>query len=123
MCDSAAWFFGILFGNKTRGYFKASPNKSLTGFVGGIAGSIASGLLFTYIFKDIFCVEIYKIVITGFFTALAAIIGDLIESVFKRNLQVKDSGTIIPGRGGILDSIDSIIIAAPVFYIFAYFLF
>ncbi len=59
----------------------------------------------------------------GLFTSLAAIAGDLIESVLKRACQVKDSGRLIPGRGGVLDSIDSILIAAPIFYISYTFLF
>ena len=123
MCDSSAWFFGILFGKTTRGFVAASPNKSLVGFLGGIAGSILSGIIFKMIFPDIFTISLIRLSILGFITALAAIIGDLIESVFKRSCEVKDSGNLIPGRGGILDSIDSILIAAPVFYIGYYFLF
>ena len=62
-------------------------------------------------------------VILALITTLAAIVGDLIESVFKRSLNIKDSGNIIPGRGGILDSTDSILIAAPIFYIGIYFIY
>ncbi len=123
MCDSAAWFFGILFGKSTRGFVAASPNKSLVGFIGGIAGSIASGCLFKFLFPDVFTLSYPRLIILGLVTSIAAIIGDLIESVFKRSCNVKDSGNIIPGRGGILDSIDSILIAAPVFYIGYNFLF
>lgn len=123
MCDSAAWFFGILFGKGTRGVFAASPNKSIVGFIGGIAGSIASGLLFKYLVPDVFTCSYINLTIIGLLTSLAAISGDLIESVLKRACQVKDSGNLIPGRGGVLDSIDSILIAAPVFYISFTFLF
>ena len=123
MCDSFAWFFGILFGKSTRGFVAASPNKSLVGFIGGIIGSIASGCLFKYLFPDVFTLSYPRLIILGFITAIAAIIGDLIESVFKRSCEVKDSGNLIPGRGGILDSIDSIVIAAPIFYIGYNFLF
>ena len=56
------------------------------------------------------------------FTALFAIIGDIIESILKRSADVKDSGKVILGRGGILDSIDSLLIAAPVFYTLCMFL-
>ena len=123
MCDSFAWFFGILFGKSTRGYVAASPNKSLVGFAGGILSSIGCGLLFKYIFPEIITVSNVNLCVLGFITALSAVIGDLIESVFKRSCGVKDSGNLIPGRGGILDSIDSIVIAAPIFYIGYNFLF
>lgn len=123
MCDSFAWFFGILFGKSTRGVIAASPNKSVVGFIGGILGSIGCGCLFKFVFPDIFTVSYPRIIILGLITSVAAIIGDLIESVFKRSCEVKDSGNLIPGRGGILDSIDSVVIAAPVFYIGYNFLF
>ncbi len=123
MCDSFAWFFGILFGKSTRGYVAASPNKSLVGFIGGILSSIGCGLLFKLIFPDIITASYRNLIILGFITSVAAIIGDLIESVFKRSCDVKDSGSLIPGRGGILDSIDSVVIAAPIFYIGYNFLF
>ena len=123
MCDSFAWFFGILFGKSTRGFVAASPNKSLVGFLGGIAGSIVCGFLFKYIFPEIITISNLNLFILGLITSISAIIGDLIESVFKRSCDVKDSGNLIPGRGGILDSIDSVVIAAPIFYIGYNFLF
>lgn len=123
MCDSFAWFFGILFGKSTRGYVAASPNKSLVGFIGGIASSIGCGFVFKFLFPEEIAITNTNLAILGFITAFSAIVGDLIESVFKRSCDVKDSGNLIPGRGGILDSIDSIIIAAPIFYIGYNFLF
>ena len=123
MCDSFAWFFGILFGKSTRGFVAASPNKSLVGFIGGIAGSLACGFVLKYFFPAAIPISTLNFVILGVVTSVSAIIGDLIESVFKRSCEVKDSGTLIPGRGGILDSIDSVVIAAPIFYIGYNFLF
>lgn len=128
MCDSAAWFFGILFGKGTRGFFKASPNKSLVGFIGGIFADVALAVLIKLIVNYIFKAEIYpgpywKIIVLAFITAIAGIVGDLIESVLKRSCGIKDSGNLIPGRGGSLDSIDSILMAAPVFYITVHFLY
>ena len=123
MCDSGAWFFGVLFGKSTRGIVAASPNKSLVGFIGGIASSIASAVLVKYIFPEIFNLSYLNLVIISLITAISAIIGDLVESVIKRSLDCKDSGTMIPGRGGVLDSIDSLLVAAPVFYIAIQFLF
>lgn len=123
MCDSAAWFFGMIFGKNNRGIFGASPNKSVAGFIGGILSSVACGVIFKLIFPDVISADFFRVIITGFVTAISAVVGDIIESVLKRSCDVKDSGNIIPGRGGVLDSIDSIIVAAPVFYIAQYFLF
>lgn len=123
MCDSCAWFFGVLFGKSSRGFIAASPNKSLVGFAGGIAGSIFFSCIFKLILPEVFTCSFISISVLAFVTAIAAIIGDLIESVLKRSCDVKDSGNLIPGRGGVLDSIDSILIAAPIFYIAQYFLF
>ena len=123
MTDSGAWFFGVLFGKTSRGFFKASPNKSIVGFFGGIITAIACGILFKLFFPTVFFGSIWKIILVSFATSLAAIIGDLIESVFKRSLGVKDSGTIIPGRGGLLDCLDSLILGAPIYYVGVYFLY
>ena len=116
LCDSLAWFFGVLFGKNNSGFINASPNKSIAGFIGGFAGSIAAGLLAYYRCPELFAGPLYKIFIISCCTEFAAIIGDLAESVFKRSAGVKDSGNIVPGRGGVLDTIDSILMAGPVFY-------
>ena len=123
MCDSGAWFFGVLFGKSTRGIFAASPNKSLVGFFGGIITSIACAVLFKIFFPVVFYGPVWKIMIVAFGTSLAAVVGDLIESVFKRSCGVKDSGNLIPGRGGALDCTDSLILGAPIFYIAIHFLY
>ncbi|MGP1458226.1 MAG: phosphatidate cytidylyltransferase [Treponema sp.] len=120
ICDSLAWFFGMLFGKNNRGFVACSPNKSIAGFIGGYAGAAGAGALSHILFKDIFTGSIVKGIALGLAVATAGIAGDLIESVFKRSAGVKDSGTIIPGRGGVLDSIDSLLTAAPVYYILAY---
>lgn len=122
MTDSFAWFFGVLFGKNNRGLFAASPNKSIVGFIGGIFGSIVCSLILKFIFKEIFTFEIWKLIVVSVCTSLASIVGDLIESVFKRSCDCKDSGKLIPGRGGVLDSIDSILVASPVFYAGLHFL-
>lgn len=116
-CDSFAWLFGVLFGKGNRGFVPASPNKSIIGFVGGLTAATAVGFLAFKLFPADFGKSLSGSLITGFCTGLAAIIGDLIESIFKRSAEVKDSGALILGRGGILDSIDSILLAAPVFYL------
>lgn len=119
--DSFAWFFGMTMGKNNRGFIKASPNKSIAGFVGGIISTIIVVLLITRfipLFEQYFNhISTFSIIFITFVTSIFAIIGDLFESVLKRCSGVKDSGTIIPGRGGVLDSIDSVILAAPVFYL------
>ena len=121
--DSLAWLFGVLFGKNNRNIFAASPNKSIAGFIGGIFFAILGCILAKLIWPDLLPGSFVKPVVLAFVSALAGISGDLIESVFKRSCQVKDSGNIIPGRGGFLDSVDSLLFTAPVFYILVYFLY
>lgn len=116
-CDSIAWFFGNLFGKNNKGFIKASPNKSIAGFIGGFVGSVVAGILVRYIWPEVFYGSVVKVIVLGLLMALSGIIGDLVESVIKRSANCKDSGKIIPGRGGVLDSIDSIFFASPVFYL------
>jgi phosphatidate cytidylyltransferase len=118
--DSAGWAMGILFGKNNRGIIPASPNKSIAGFIGGFTGSSLVGLGAAWMFPAAFTSKVmhplWAGAILGFVAAAAACMGDLAESVMKRNSGIKDSGVIIPGRGGVLDSIDSIAMAAPVYY-------
>jgi phosphatidate cytidylyltransferase len=117
--DSAAWALGMLFGRNNRGIIPASPNKSVAGFLGGFAASILVGLGATRFAPETFPPRLaapLSGIILGFVTGLAGALGDLGESAIKRSANIKDSGTIIPGRGGILDTIDSIALAAPVYY-------
>jgi len=123
MCDSFAWFFGVLLGKNNRGVVAASPNKSVAGFIGGYIGSITAAVTGQFIWSHVFYGSVIKAVLLGICIATSAIIGDLVESVFKRSANCKDSGTIIPGRGGLLDSIDSILFSAPVYYMLTRFLF
>ncbi|MDR2246642.1 MAG: phosphatidate cytidylyltransferase, partial [Treponema sp.] len=118
--DSAAWAIGMLFGGNNRGILPASPNKSVAGFIGGFAGSILIGLgaarFFPVAFSSSILPSLWAGVILGFVSVVAASLGDLAESVMKRSSSIKDSGGLIPGRGGVLDSIDSLAMAAPVYY-------
>ncbi len=120
-CDSLAWFFGMLFGKGNRGIIKASPNKSIVGFLGGIFGSILAGYLIYSFYPSIFNYKLRFVIITSVFVSIFAILGDLIESAIKRSCAHKDSdigGVGIPGRGGFLDSIDSLLFSAPIYFIF-----
>jgi phosphatidate cytidylyltransferase len=128
--DSLAWLSGTLFGKNNRGIFTASPNKSIAGFAGGLFGSIIFSAGAAFLFPSVFAraenitafAVVVRAIVLGVFTSLFAILGDLAESAIKRSCDFKDSGTLMLGRGGILDSIDSIAVAAPVFY-FLYSLF
>lgn len=113
--DIFAYVFGMLFGRKTKGILKASPNKSLVGFIGGLLSCIGFSFLFAYLTK--IQISYYGVIILGILVSISANIGDLFESVLKRSAGVKDSGNIIPGRGGVLDSIDSIISSVPLFFL------
>lgn len=113
--DIFAYVFGMLFGKNSRGFIKASPNKSVVGFVGGFLSCVAISIASTYLFK--IPLNLVQTIIIGISLSLSANIGDLIESVIKRSSQVKDSGTLIPGRGGALDNLDSLLASAPLFYL------
>jgi phosphatidate cytidylyltransferase len=119
--DGAAWLAGILLGKGNRGIVPASPKKSVAGFIGGLAASITTGLLAVRFFPIAFTSTVMTSYPAGALLGLgagaAAILGDLAESALKRSAGVKDSGTLILGRGGALDSIDSLALAAPVYYI------
>jgi phosphatidate cytidylyltransferase len=112
--DILAFFIGKLAGKKLN--YIVSPNKSMAGYLAGITGSICVSLAFYYLFPDIFRINIIFMILFGAFIGITTIAGDLIESALKRAVGVKDSGTLMIGRGGILDSIDSLLLCAPVFY-------
>ncbi len=116
--DTAAYIFGSLFGRRSRKLFIASPNKSIVGFASGFLFTILIALIIHYFIPYVFS-DIFHAVLIGIVIGITGIIGDLAESVLKRSAVIKDSGDLFPGRGGILDSIDSIIYSAP----FVYFIF
>lgn len=119
--DSLAWLFGVSFGKK-RNLFPVSPNKSLAGFIGGFLGSIVGGMGIFLLFPAAFPTRWPWILLMALGMGIAVITGDLFESSLKRSAGAKDSGSIVPGRGGVLDSFDSLLYSAPVFYLFALFL-
>ena len=113
--DTFAFLIGIAFGKNNKGIVKVSPNKSIAGFAGGLLIPGILTALVSYIAPDVFPFGMSAGFAIGVLTAIAGTIGDLIESSFKRSASVKDSGSIVLGRGGVLDSIDSIVMAAPVY--------
>ncbi|WKE64523.1 phosphatidate cytidylyltransferase [Gallaecimonas kandeliae] len=110
--DTGAYFTGRTLGKRKLSP-RVSPNKTLEGAVGGLllAMAIATGSLY---FKPVH-LSSGAILAASLLTVLASILGDLCESMFKREAGIKDSGAILPGHGGILDRIDSITAAVPVF--------
>lgn len=114
--DTVAYFSGRAFGNR-KFYLEVSPKKSVEGFIGGFFGGIAAALLFKVIFFD--QLTLANSIIVGAAIGLLGPLGDLCESLLKRSCDVKDSGGLIPGHGGILDRIDSILFSAPFVYYFA----
>lgn len=112
--DTFAYLVGITMG-KTKLFERISPKKTIEGFSGGLVFAIIAGVLLAqfYIQESIIRWIIIALLVTTFGT-----LGDLIESKFKRLAGVKDSGNIMPGHGGFLDRLDSIIFVAPFVYLF-----
>ncbi|MFP4483932.1 MAG: phosphatidate cytidylyltransferase [Spirochaetaceae bacterium] len=113
--DASAYAAGLAFGYR-RGIVPVSPNKSLVGFIVGLLVSPFVLVMAALIPGSGIPFHPLRLVVLGLVVGLATILGDLLESAFKRAAEVKDSGRVIPGRGGFLDSIDSPIFAAPVFF-------
>jgi phosphatidate cytidylyltransferase len=116
-CDSAAYFIGRAFG-KHKMAPEISPKKSWEGCVGGLFGAVLVSLFF--VLNTPLSVNQYlnwwQLVIIGLLVSVFGQLGDLVESLFKRNTGVKDSGNLFPGHGGMLDRIDSLVFAAIVVY-------
>ncbi|MFA5698204.1 MAG: phosphatidate cytidylyltransferase [Sphaerochaeta sp.] len=114
--DIFAYVFGMTLGKNNRGWASVSPNKSIAGLIGGILAAIIIGGAFAYFIPSLQkTLSLTNTLIISGVVAIAANIGDLVESAFKRSAKMKDSGSLIPGRGGLLDSIDSMLFAGPIF--------
>ena len=118
--DSAAYYTGSAFG-KHRLYLLVSPKKSIEGAVGGLMGSLCGTFLAKFTFFP--QLSFVDVVVTALVVGMVGQTGDLFESLLKRSFGVKDSGTIIPGHGGVLDRLDSILFAAPITYYYVLFFF
>ena len=112
--DTGAYLWGKKFG-KTRLIKRISPKKSLEGAIGGFFTSLVIGIMFSFFVGSITFWEKFFLIII---LAVLAQLGDLFESLIKRDCEVKDSGKLLPGMGGILDVIDSLIFTAPTFYLY-----
>jgi phosphatidate cytidylyltransferase len=114
--DTMAYVGGRLFGRRSSHPIPISPNKSLVGFITGYVFSIVGILVVYWLFPQSFPGGWPAALIMGALVGFTTIVGDLIESGLKRSAKQKDSGDAIPGRGGLLDSLDSILFTAPVFF-------
>lgn len=116
--DTGAYFAGRTFGGKLFGGRKLapriSPNKTIEGLLGGVAAGMAAGVGFA-LFAGATAAQLPAVAAVSLGAALFSVIGDLYESLLKRHVGVKDSGHLIPGHGGVLDRLDGVLAALPVF--------
>ncbi|MCG8429552.1 MAG: phosphatidate cytidylyltransferase [Candidatus Omnitrophica bacterium] len=111
--DIGAYLVGSRFG-KTPLIPRISPHKSVEGSLGGLLFSVIAAVACAGILK----LELFHLLLTGFCFGILGQLGDLSESLIKRDCQIKDSGKAFPGMGGVLDQIDSLLFTAPVFYLY-----
>ncbi len=111
--DTCAYAVGRLVGRRKLAP-AVSPGKSWEGFVGGAVGGVFVTWVWLYPLEGF--IEQWQAIALGAAIVLASTVGDLLESLFKRNVGVKDTGALLAGHGGVFDRIDSILVAAPVAY-------
>ncbi|MBI5635158.1 MAG: phosphatidate cytidylyltransferase [Nitrospirae bacterium] len=111
--DSMALYVGKSIGRRKL-YVEMSPNKTVEGAVGSFIGGLIGVLLIKFTVLN--AMPLSSAIILGLVVSFATILGDLVESMFKRDAGVKDSSSIVPGHGGFLDKIDSVTFAGPAFY-------
>ena len=116
--DSFAFFVGKNLG-KRKLFESVSPKKTIEGFLGGVFFTLITAFLVSY-----FCdfLSLTNLLVISLIASILGTIGDLVESKFKRQANTKDSGTIMPGHGGILDRLDSLLFVAPFVYLYIHYL-
>lgn len=113
--DTGAYLIGRAFG-RNKLYERISPGKTWEGFVGGLISAVLVGFI---LFRNTSeTLALWQWLTMGALIAVTGTLGDLVESVLKRSLGVKDSGNLLPGHGGLLDRFDGLLISAPVVYVF-----
>jgi phosphatidate cytidylyltransferase len=116
--DTGAYAVGSLIG-RHKMIPRVSPGKTWEGFGGAILGSVLASLVFMQLARGHLAgMNLTHAIVLGVLLSVAAVIGDLIESIFKREAGVKDSGSFFPGIGGILDLLDSLLFNAPIMYLY-----
>ena len=116
MNDAGAFFVGRKYG-KRKLLERVSPAKTIEGSIGGLVAGVLGVFIFNLFAKTM---TGWECLVLGLILGVTGPVGDLVESMIKRAVGVKDSGVFIPGHGGVLDRIDSIIFAAPFLYLFVY---
>ena len=116
--DAFAFFAGKVLG-RNKIFPIISPNKTLEGTIGGVVSSVLiNSLMITLIFQNsLKTLDVIMLSLMIFICAVAAVFGDLLISSIKRQANLKDTGSLIPGHGGLLDRIDSHILCIPVFFV------
>jgi phosphatidate cytidylyltransferase len=117
--DTGAYLVGRKLG-RTKLFERISPKKTWEGSLGGALLGLAIGYLNAQIFPDL---SLIKWLVVAVLVVIFGSLGDLVESMFKRSLGIKDSGKLLPGHGGLLDRFDGIFIAAPIVYTYLRFIF
>jgi phosphatidate cytidylyltransferase len=115
VADSCAFFFGVRYGKRKLAPH-ISPGKTWVGLWGGVIGALSVGLAGAPL-VGVTTVQLPSMAALALLTVIASVVGDLFESLMKRHAGYKDSGTLIPGHGGVLDRIDSLLAALPVLWI------
>ena len=116
LADTGGYFVGRKFG-KAKLYPTVSPNKTWAGLYGAMLGSTIAGVVAALTFLP--QLHLLGGIVLGLLGGIIGQLGDLVESLLKRSVNVKDSGNIIPGHGGILDRIDAVLFVSPVIYLYA----
>ncbi|MFH1653705.1 MAG: phosphatidate cytidylyltransferase [Pseudomonadota bacterium] len=119
LCDTFAYAFGKTIG-KRKFAPQTSPNKTWEGFFGALLGSLVGAFVIRQIFIPTF--SAWHTIAIAFGLWIVSPLGDLVESMLKRSLGVKDSGKLIPGHGGILDRLDALIFSGPFVYFYLKFI-
>jgi phosphatidate cytidylyltransferase len=117
--DTAAYYVGTLYGRRALAP-RISPNKTVEGLAGGLAGATLVAYAARWWFASEF--SVVDTLVLGVFLTFVGLWGDLAESCMKRSVGVKDSGGLLPGHGGMLDRLDSLLFTAPAFYYYVTFM-
>jgi len=114
--DTGAYLSGYFFG-RTKLFERHSPKKTWEGFIGGVLIAAVAAYILSIYYKEL---SWDKWVIMAILIGCFGTLGDLVESMFKRSINIKDSGGILPGHGGLLDRFDGLLLSAPIVYAYLY---